>query len=96
MSEITIYQYLSRMDKAPEEYIGKDIISVFRSKDGKLGLGFYEDMVVCQDQNKKYKLYYKIKLEFEMLDITPEHLLELIIKVHKMTERKGIEIKGIR
>lgn len=92
---MNIYQHLSQMGKAPEDYFGKNVITIFKSESGNYGMGLFGKlMVVESDSDNDYKPLYRSSLECEFLDLEPEHLLSLFAVIHRKAKERGKQIKG--
>lgn len=91
---MNIYQHLIKMNKAPDECVGKDFVTIFKTEDGELGLGLCDKLLTPKNKTKVFKPIYRTRLEVEMLSVTPKYLLKIVKELHRRAEEKGLKIKG--
>ncbi|MGD9552332.1 MAG: hypothetical protein AB7V60_04400 [Candidatus Caldatribacteriota bacterium] len=92
---MNVYQVLKEMGKAPEDCIDKEIVTIFKSKEGYYGLGFFERLTTIESsKGSNYKPLYNSALKCEFLELKPEYLLSLFAIIHRKAAEKNIKIKG--
>ncbi len=91
---MTIYQHLNAMGYAPDDCLGKKVITIFRSSTG-LGLGLWGMLLVTELEmiGNVFIPCYEFNLNYEMLKMQPEELLELVIEIHRAAELNGVRIR---
>jgi len=91
---MTIYQHLDTMGYAPDDCLGKKGITIFRSSTG-LGLGLFGMLLVTEFEmiGNIFIPCYEFYLNYEMLKMSPEELLDLVLEIHRAAELKGVGIR---
>lgn len=79
---MNVYQKIVSLGKIPDEYIGKNVISVFKSAGGHFGFGLFNEICHVEKENKEYKIVYSMKLCFKMLSMTFQEILIFIKQMH--------------
>jgi len=92
MNQSNLYQILCAKGYAPEDMLGKRIITVYHSINRNLGIGLFQKMLAVQDDNEDYMVHRVLRLSYEMLSETPASLLYSISLLHKTAEERGIDL----
>jgi len=91
---MTIYQQLNSLGYAPDDCLGEKVVTIFRSSTG-LGLGLFGQLLVTEFEiiGNVFIPCYELCLNYEMLKMSPEELLELVVEIHRVAESNGLKIK---
>src|SRR5690554_2135682 len=79
---VNIYQKLVSLNKIPDECIGKNVVSVFKSKSGHIGFGLFNEICHVEKESEKYRFVYSQKLDAKMLFMTSQEVLALIKQIY--------------
>ncbi len=91
---MNIYRHLSTIGEAPENFIGREIVTLYKSKRGKYAIGLLGMFVATEDDNDDYMPLYISRFEYEFLELEPAYLLSLFAFIHRKASERGKKIKG--
>jgi hypothetical protein len=90
---LTVYQYLTAVGLAPDDCIGRPIITLWQSPSGSLAFDI-EGVILVAEGEGPWKFVRALELDGEFLFATPREILWAYRKAIDAAERRGIDWKG--
>lgn len=79
---LNVYQQLVSLGRIPDDCIGNNVISVFKSESGHFGVGLFNEICLVEKENEKYKVIHSLQLSIKMLYMTFQEILTFIRQLH--------------